>query len=218
METRTSQDTSICCVTHQVVSRLLLGAVHAVQGDAQRVRGKQAVGAAGQTHAVQCPVQHASAQAELRARRACGCEAGADTQDWILRGNHCYVWEMDTQDNTIWLRPSNVKLPELTQNYMMIIELFCVLQDSGLYLWAAAKLSVTKISNSPELKHTHTFYSHFQFSAILRSLTFVQRYHTLFLGISKKHYCLCVCESERKKENERERERAQTAQHTFVTQ
>lgn len=89
-------------MTHEVVSRLLLGAVEVAKGDAQGVRAHHAVGAAGQTHPVQCPVQRAGLEAELRAQRARGCQTGADTQDGILRGDHCYIWMVDTHTQTLF--------------------------------------------------------------------------------------------------------------------
>lgn len=85
-------------MTHQVVSRLLLGAVQVVKGDAQGVRGHHAVGADGETHAVQRPVQCAGVEAKLRVQCACGRQTGADTQDGILRGDHCYIWVMKTHN------------------------------------------------------------------------------------------------------------------------
>lgn len=91
VETRTGQDVSVSSMTHQVVSRLLLRAVQVVKGDGQGVRAQHAVGAAGQAQPVQGPVQSAGVEAELGAQRAGGCQAGADTQDRILRGDHCHV-------------------------------------------------------------------------------------------------------------------------------
>lgn len=91
-------------MTHQVVPRLLLGAVQVVKGDAQGVRAQHAVGAAGQAQPVQGPVQSAGVEAELRAQRAGGCQAGADTQDGILRGDHCHVWGVGHAQESILLR------------------------------------------------------------------------------------------------------------------
>ena len=80
-------------MAHQVVSRLLLGAIQVAQGDAHGVRAQHPVAAAGQAQAVQGPVQRAGVEAELGAQRAGGCQAGADAQDGILRGDHCDIWE-----------------------------------------------------------------------------------------------------------------------------
>lgn len=102
IETWTGQDVSIVSMTHEVVSRLLLGAVEVVNGDTEDVRAHHAVGAAGQTHPVQCPVQRAGEEAELRAQRARGCKTGAYTQDRILRGDHCYIWVVDKHTGTHW--------------------------------------------------------------------------------------------------------------------
>lgn len=65
-------------MTHQVVSRLLLGTVQVVKGDAQRVGGHHVVGAAGQTHPVHRPVQLVGVEAELRAQSARGHQGGTD--------------------------------------------------------------------------------------------------------------------------------------------
>lgn len=89
-------------MTHEVVSRLLPGAVEAVKGDTQHVRTHYAVGAAGQTHPVQRPVQRAGEEAELRAQRARSCETGANTEDRILRGDHCYIWVVDKHTEAHW--------------------------------------------------------------------------------------------------------------------
>lgn len=78
-------------MTHQVVPRLLLGAVHVVEGDTQGVRGHHTVGADGQAHPIQRPVQRAGVEAKLRAQCTRGCQTGADMQDGILRGDHCYI-------------------------------------------------------------------------------------------------------------------------------
>lgn len=88
-------------MTHKIVSRLLLGAVEVVKGDAQDLRAHHTVGAAGQTNPVQGPVQRAGEEAELRAQRACRCQTGADTQDGILRRDHSYFWVVDTHTVTL---------------------------------------------------------------------------------------------------------------------
>lgn len=82
-------------MAHQVVSGLLLGAVQVVHGDAQGAAAQRSVGAAGQTHSVQRPVQRAGREAELGAQRARGRQTGADTQNGILRGHRCHVWAED---------------------------------------------------------------------------------------------------------------------------
>lgn len=116
IETWTGQDVSIVSMTHEVVSRLLLGAVEVVNGDTEDVRAHHAVGAAGQTHPVQCPVQRAGEEAELRAQRARGCKTGAYTQDRVLRGDHCYIWVVDKHTGTHWYqlkKPTKKKLLSL---------------------------------------------------------------------------------------------------------
>lgn len=97
IETRTSQDASILSVTHQVVSRLLLGAAEIMKGDADDVGGHYAVGAVRQTHPVQCPVQRAGGEVKVGAECACGCQTGASAQGGILGGDHCNIWVMDRQ-------------------------------------------------------------------------------------------------------------------------
>lgn len=92
IETGAGQNVAVCAVTHQVVSRLLLGALQAAKGDAQGIRGHQAVGADGHTHPVQRPVQRAGVEARLGSQRARGRQAGADEQDGILRGDHRCIW------------------------------------------------------------------------------------------------------------------------------
>lgn len=62
-----------------------------MKGDTQDVGGHQAVGAAGQMHPIQRPVQSAGVEAELRVHCARGRQTGADPQDWILGGDHCYI-------------------------------------------------------------------------------------------------------------------------------
>lgn len=59
VETHSSQDLSVAAVTHQVVSRLLPGAVEVVNGDAEAVWTQNPVGAAGQGLSIQGPVQRA---------------------------------------------------------------------------------------------------------------------------------------------------------------
>lgn len=118
IETWTGQDVSIVSMTHEVVSRLLLGAVEVVNGDTEDVRAHHAVGAAGQTHPVQCPVQRAGEEAELRAQRARGCKTGAYTQDRVLRGDHCYIWVVDKHTGTHWyqLKKTNKKKITVSSN------------------------------------------------------------------------------------------------------
>ena len=93
-----------------------------MQGDAQGVGAQHGVGAAGQTHPVQRPVQRAGEEAELGAQRARGCQAGADTQDGILRGDHCYICVMDTQTDThlIWTKKSTSS----SNSYYTFIEFY----------------------------------------------------------------------------------------------
>lgn len=82
---------SICSVTHQVVSGLLLGAVEVVQRDAQGVGAQHAVAAAAHTQPVQGPEQRAGLQTQPRGQRAGGRQAGADRQHGVLRGDHCHI-------------------------------------------------------------------------------------------------------------------------------
>lgn len=97
METRTSEDPSVCSVTHQVVSRFLLGAVQAAELDAQDVGGHGAIGAAGQADSVQSPIQGAGVETQLRAERAGGRQTRANSQDGILRGDHGDIWMKEAQ-------------------------------------------------------------------------------------------------------------------------
>lgn len=100
VEARSGQHVAVAAVAHQVVSRLLPGAVEVVKGDAEGVQPQQPVGAAGQRLAVQRPEQRAGEQAQLWAERARGCEAGADAQNWILGGDLCHIWIMHTHTHT----------------------------------------------------------------------------------------------------------------------
>lgn len=83
-------------MAHQVVPGLLLGPIEATEGDAEDAGGRHTVGASGQTHSVQRPVQGAGVQAELGAQCARGCQAGADPQEGILGGDHCHIWVLET--------------------------------------------------------------------------------------------------------------------------
>lgn len=62
-----------------------------MKGDTQGAGGQDAVGAAGQAQPVQGPIQRAGVEAEFGAERAGGCQAGADMQDGVLRGDHCNI-------------------------------------------------------------------------------------------------------------------------------
>ena len=100
IETGPGQHVPVAAVAHQVVSRLLPGAVELVDGDAHGVQTQEPVAAAGQGLAVQRPVQRAGDQAQLRAERARGCEAGANGQDRILGGDLCNICNTHTHTHT----------------------------------------------------------------------------------------------------------------------
>lgn len=85
------QDATVPAVAHQVVPRLLLGAVEAGEGHAERGGAEGGVGGGGQAPAVQGPVQVLGAQVEVGADRAGGGQRGADQQGGVLGGNHCRV-------------------------------------------------------------------------------------------------------------------------------
>jgi len=123
VETRAGQDVSVRGVTHQVVSGLLPGAAEVVQRDAQGAGAHHAVGAAGQTHPVQGPVQGAGVEAQLGAQRARGCQAGADAQDGILRGDDCYFWVVETGTDSTLQRPRSFSFnaPLFTSRFHLMI-------------------------------------------------------------------------------------------------
>lgn len=75
---------SLVSVTHQVVSRLLPGAVEVVHCDSQSVVAQHRVAAAGESNSVQRPVQRAGLQADLGAQLARGRQSGANAENWIL--------------------------------------------------------------------------------------------------------------------------------------
>lgn len=105
----------------QVVSRLLLGAVEAVKGDAQGAGAHHLIGAAGQTLPIQSPVQRAGMQARLRAQRARGRQTGADTQDRILGEDLCYLWVVEKHKHTTQkvklLFTDMLRSPELVKTF-----------------------------------------------------------------------------------------------------
>lgn len=113
---------SVRPVAHQVVPGLLPGAAEVVERDAEGVGAHQAVGAAGQAHPVQGPVQSAGVEAQLGAERARGRQAGADTQDRVLRGDDCSFWTVETHGDV--KRSIRSVLPELKRCGLQIA--FCV--------------------------------------------------------------------------------------------
>lgn len=91
IEAGAGQDAAVAAVAHQVVPRLLPGAVEAGEGHAERGGAEGGVGGGGQTAAVQRPVQVLRAQAEVGADGAGGGQGGTDEQRGVLRGDHCRV-------------------------------------------------------------------------------------------------------------------------------
>lgn len=79
-------------VTHQVVSRLLLGAAQVPQGDAEGAVTQHRRAAAGHTLPVQRPVQRAGGHAHLGAQGAPGRHSGADEENRILGRHQGHVW------------------------------------------------------------------------------------------------------------------------------
>lgn len=122
---------STIAVTHQVVSRSLLGAVEVVDRDTEDIGAHHAVGAAGQAHPVQCPVQHAGPEAELRAQCARGCKTGAYTQDRILGGYHCHVWVVDKQTPfvIIYLPRGSVPFVDVRSRFLPTIRKLCLSEE-----------------------------------------------------------------------------------------
>lgn len=93
VETSSGQNvSSSVSMTHQVVSRLLPGAVEVVHGDRQSVVAQHRVAAAGETDSVERPVQRAGRQADLGAQSARGRQSGADAENWILGRHQGHVW------------------------------------------------------------------------------------------------------------------------------
>lgn len=86
IETGARQNVSICSMTQEVVPRLLPRAAQALKSDAHRACAHHTVGAAGQTHAIQCPVERPGMDVYLRTQGASGCQARADAQDGIDPG------------------------------------------------------------------------------------------------------------------------------------
>lgn len=95
------QDATVPAVAHQVVPRLLLGAVEAGEGHAERGGAEGGVGGGGQAPAVQGPVQVLGAQVEVGADRAGGRQRGADQQGGVLGGNHCRVCSQKIKKNEL---------------------------------------------------------------------------------------------------------------------
>lgn len=87
VEAGAGQDAAVAAVAHQVVPRLLPGAVEAGEGHAERGGAERGVGGGGQTAAVQRPVQVLRAQAEVGADGAGGGQGGTDEQRGVLGGD-----------------------------------------------------------------------------------------------------------------------------------
>lgn len=75
-------------MTHQVVPRLLPGAVETRQGHAERGGAQGGVGGGREAPPVQGPVQILGFERKVRADRAGGHQRGADEQSGVLGGNH----------------------------------------------------------------------------------------------------------------------------------
>lgn len=113
-------------MTHQVVPRLLPGAVEAGEGHAERGGAQGGVGGGREAPPVQRPVQVLGFQRKVRADRARGHQRGADQQRGVLGGNHggvCSRRDRERGGKRLWGFGT-----ELTR-----FELFeCV---SGLFVW-----------------------------------------------------------------------------------
>lgn len=100
VQTGASQDMSVSAVTHQVVPRLLLGAVETVEGDTEAVGAQQAVGATWESLPVKGPVHSVGMQPPLGAHCARGRQAGAHPQRRVLGEDSSHCWGRDIQKHT----------------------------------------------------------------------------------------------------------------------
>lgn len=100
VETGASQDMSISAVTHQVVPRLLLGAIEVVQSDTEAVGAQQVVRATRESLPVKGPVHSVGMQPPLGAHCARGRQAGAHPQRRVLGEDSSHCWGRDIQKHT----------------------------------------------------------------------------------------------------------------------